>query len=47
MMCEGCGQNRDQLWQAGLDEENNRIFICDECIREPNTDHRPTGVILG
>lgn len=47
MMCEGCGQNSDLLWQAGSDDEGRRIFICEECIREPNHRHAPTGVTIG
>lgn len=32
MHCEGCGQIRDQLWQAGTDTEGRKTFICDFCL---------------
>lgn len=35
------------LWQAGSDRDGRGLFICEECIREPENRSVPTGVVLG
>lgn len=35
MLCEGCGQTVDELWQVGEDADGRKIFVGPECIIEP------------